>query len=368
MADPDPTPADLIALQDFEAVARQRLPKMVYDYYASGAHDEHTLGRNRQAWNELSLHYNVLVDVSARSTQTTVLGRTVSMPVLAAPTAFHGLAHPHGERASARGIAGGGTVMLLSTLSTAPVEEVVREAEAGGGAVWMQLYVYRDRAVTADLVARVQAAGVEAIVLTVDAPVLGTRERDVRNRFHLPEGIRMENLVSAGFEGLPALDGASGLAGYVADLFDPSLSWDDIEWIRGLTSLPVLVKGVVRPDDAVRAVERGAAGVVVSNHGGRQLDTAPATAQVLGPVAEAVDGRAEIYVDGGIRRGTDVVKAVALGAQAVLIGRPLLWGLAADGAAGVTRVLDLLRAEVDLAMALSGRPTVGELTPDLLTG
>jgi 4-hydroxymandelate oxidase len=256
--------------------------------------------------------------------------------------------------------------MILSTLSTTPVEEVVA---AASGPVWFQLYVYKDRAATEGLVRRAEAAGCRALVLTVDAPLLGRRERDVRNRFRLPPGLAVANMLSEGYGDVPPAAADSSLAAYVASLLDPALSWKDVAWLQSITRLPVLVKGIVRPDDAVRAAEAGAAGVVVSNHGGRQLDTSPATIDVLPEVADALAARGhsiEVLMDGGVRRGTDVLKALASGARAVLVGRPILWGLAADGEAGAAHVLRLLRDELDLAMALAGAPTVGDVTRDLV--
>jgi 4-hydroxymandelate oxidase len=226
--------------------------------------------------------------------------------------------------------------------------------------------VYRDRGATRALVQRAQAAGCKALVLTVDAPLLGRRERDVRNRFTLPAGLMVKNLLADGMASLPADIADSGLAAYFASLIDPALTWKDVAWLRSISDLPVLVKGIVRPDDAVRAIDNGASGIVVSNHGGRQLDTSPATISVLGPIADAVNGRVEILLDGGVRRGTDVVKALALGARAVLLGRPILWGLAADGERGVGTVLQMLRNEIDLAMTLCGCATIDSIGRDLL--
>jgi len=359
---------DEVSLFDFERAAAARLTKSALDYYASGAHDEITLRRNRQAFEQLAVHYRVLVDVSERDLSTRVLaaqggGHALSLPVMVAPTAFHRMAHPDGELATVRAAGAAGTIMILSTLSNTRVEEVV---EAASGPVWFQLYVYRDREATKGLVERAEAAGCRALVLTVDAPRLGVRERDVRNRFELPEGLSVVNMLAEGKGAVVAPKMDSGLAAYFASLIDPSLTFDDLEWLASITDLPVIVKGVVRGDDARRAVDHGACGVVVSNHGGRQLDTSPATIDVLPEVVEAIDGRAEVFVDGGVRRGTDVLKAVALGAKAVLVGRPVLWGLACDGQAGVERVLDLLRAELDLAMTLAGAPTLADVGRDLV--
>ena len=350
-----------IHLAEFEEFARERLSQMVYDYYAGGAHDEVTLRLNRAAFAQLSLRYRVLRDVTHRTTETELLGTKLSMPIAIAPTAFHQLACEEGEVATARAARDAGTLMTLSTLSTRTIEDV---AAAAGGKLWFQLYVYRDREATRDLVARAEAAGARALVLTVDAQLFGGRERDARNRFQLPPGLRMVNL-SGGLTDFTEGDG-SRLAAYVNSLFDPSLSWPDLDWLCAATRLPVLVKGVVRGDDSALALEHGAAGVIVSNHGGRQLDTAPAPISVLSEVVDAVGGRGAVLLDGGIRRGTDVAKAIALGADAVLIGRPVLWGLAHAGEDGVRAVLEMLRTEFDLAMGLCGACSPRELTPDLV--
>jgi len=353
-----------VNLFELEALAREKLPRKFFDYYASGAQDEVTLRENRAAFQRLTLAYRVLVDVSHRDPATTVLGERVSFPALVAPTAFQRLAHPDGELATVRAAGGEGTVMILSTLSNTSVEEVVA---AASGPVWFQLYVYKDRKITEGLVRRAEAAGCRAIVLTADAPVIGRRERDIRNRFHLPPGLSVANLLPEGYGELVKAAGDSGLAAYVSALIDPALSWRDVDWLRSLTGLPLVIKGIVRPDDALRAAEAGAAAVVVSNHGGRQLDTAPATIDVLPEVAEALAGHpVEIFMDGGVRRGTDILKALALGARAVLVGRPILWGLATGGEAGAASVLRLLRNELDLAMALAGAPTVADITRDLV--
>jgi len=357
-------PGGALNLVELQEAARERLPAITYDYYASGAHDEHTLRENEAAWARVHLHYRVLVDVSARDLSTTVLGTRVSMPILVAPTAFHRLACPDGELATARAASRARTVMCLSSLSNTGVEDV---CAVSGGPVWFQLYVYRDRAATEALVARAEAAGASALVLTVDAPLLGRRERDVRNRFHLPDGLRVENLTAAGHGDVALRSGESGLAAYFAEKLDPSLTWKDVAWLRSVTRVPLLVKGIVRPDDARRAIDHGASGVVVSNHGGRQLDGSPATAAVLAPIANAVQGRIEVLIDGGVRRGTDVLKALSLGARAVLIGRPILWGLAVAGEDGALAVLETLRHELDHAMALAGCARVSDATHDLVS-
>lgn len=251
----------------------------------------------------------------------------------------------------------------MSTLSNTRMEDV---AKVSTGPRWFQLYVYRDRGVTRSLVQRAEAAGFTALESTVDAPLLGQREADVRNHFHLPDGLTAANLVAPELDHVPDVAGQSGLAAYITHLLDDNLTWRDVEWLWSITKLPVLVKGVSRGDDAKHAVESGAAGVIVSNHGGRQLDTARPTIRALPEVVEAVAGRADVLIDGGIRRGTDVLKALALGARAMQVGRPVLWGLAVDGEAGLRHVLELLRAEFDLAMALCGCRSVAEITRDLI--
>jgi 4-hydroxymandelate oxidase len=351
-----------LSIAELEELARAKLPKMAYDYFAGGAGDEVTLRENVAAYARIRVHHRVLVDVSRRVMDTVVLGQRVSMPVLVAPTAFHRLAHPDGELATVRAAGGAGTVMILSSLSTTAVEDVVK---AASGPVWFQLYVYKDREATHDLVARAEAAGCKGLVLTVDVPVSAVRERDVRNRFSLPEGLRMENLAAAGYATLPPTLG-SGLGAYITERLDPALTWKDVAWLRSVTRLPLVIKGVVRADDARRVVESGADALVVSNHGGRQLDGSPPTIEVLARVAEAAVGQCEVLVDGGVRRGVDVLKALALGARAVLIGRPVLWGLAVGGEDGVRQVLEMLRSEIDIAMGLAGCPTVAEVTRDLV--
>jgi len=351
-----------VNLAEIESAARERLTAIAYEYYAGGANDEVTVRENRAAFDRLALRYHVLVDVSRRSTTTTVLGAPVDFPVLVAPTAFQRLACDEGEIATARAASAAGTVMILSTASTCAIEDVA----AVGGRQWFQLYVYSDRGLTKALVERAEACGMGAVVLTVDAPVLGRRERDLRNRFHLPAGVRLANVPSSGSVPMPTGHDESGLTSHFASGIDAGLTWRDVDWLRSITRLPVLIKGIVRGDDAARAVAHGAAGIIVSNHGGRQLDTAIASIRALPEVVDAVAGRAEVLLDGGIRRGTDVIKAIALGARAVLVGRPVVWGLAAGGEAGARRVLDLLRAEVDLAMALCGCPTIGDISRDLV--
>lgn len=353
----------LLNLFDYERAAAERIPEPALGYLTGGANDEVTLRANRAAFDGIALRYRTMVDVSTRDLGTAVLGTPVAWPVLVAPTAMQRLAHPDGECATARAASRLGTIMIVSTTATVGLAEVCAATSAPK---WFQCYIYRDRGVTGALLEKARAAGYSAIVLTVDAPMLGRRERDVRHGFHLPDGLKLPNAELAGEGELPETSGDSSLARHLARTHDSALTPKDIDWIRELTGLPVVVKGIVRGDDAAVAVAHGAAGIVVSNHGGRQLDTAIAAIRALPDVVDAVGQRAEVYVDGGVRRGTDVIKAIALGARAVLLGRPVLWGLAVNGETGVYDALALLRDEIDLAMCLCGCRNVAEITRDLI--
>jgi 4-hydroxymandelate oxidase len=352
-----------VNLTDFEAAAREALPKPAFDFFAGGAADEITLRENRRGFDDLDLYFRVLTGVETRDLSVTLFGHRMAIPVLIAPMGFHKMAHPDGEIATTRAAAAAAVVHVVSTMANITLEEIRASAP---GPLWFQLYVYKDRGITRSLVERAEAAGYGVLQITVDLPVLGRREADVRNGFGLPGGLRVANLDGTGLNVLDSVAGASGVAAYTTRLLDPSLTWKDVEWLRSITKLPVIVKGVVRADDARIAVEAGAAGVVVSNHGGRQLDTAPATIRALPEVADAIGGRAVILLDGGVRRGTDVIKALALGANAVQIGRPILWGLAIGGQAGVAQVLEILRYEFDAAMALCGCASVDRVPRDLV--
>ena len=337
--------SDPVCVADYERLAESKLEPGAFGYYAGGAGDELALSGNVEAWCRLRLRPRVLVDVSAVSTETTVLGTLVSMPLLVAPTAIQRLAHPDGEPGMARAAAAAGTIMCLSTLATATAEEVA--AAAPGAPRWFQLYVFRDRGVTRSFVDQAVAHDYGAIVLTVDAPRLGRRERDLRTGFRVPEEIVVPSMAAlGGWEGATPLE----LLGAI----DPSLTWADLEELRSLSSLPLVLKGIQTGEDAAIACEHGVDAIVVSNHGGRQLDAVASTAELLPEIVDAVAGRIEVYVDGGIRRGSDVVKALALGARAVLAGRAPLWGLACNGEAGARSVLELLQAEIELALALCG--------------
>jgi isopentenyl diphosphate isomerase/L-lactate dehydrogenase-like FMN-dependent dehydrogenase len=339
---------------DYERLAEERAEPGYWGYVVGGAGDEVTLRENREAYGRVLLRPRMLVDVSAVSTATTVLGTEIALPLMVAPTSLQRVAHPDGEPALARAAASVGTVYTLSSLgSVRPAELAAAAPEARR---WFQLYWSRDRDFTRDLVREAAANGFGAIVLTVDLPTAGPRERDLRSGFSLPEGLPMPNLPRT-------LVGSDYFHDTLGEIVDTSLTWRDLEWLRSECDLPLVVKGVLTAEDASLAVEHGAAGLVVSNHGGRQLDGVPATLDVLPEVAEVVAGRGEVYLDGGIRRGTDVAKALALGARAVFIGRPALWGLAAAGEEGARHVLEILRDEIRLALLLLGCPSPADIGP-----
>lgn len=333
---------DSINVFDYEPLAQARMEPSAWDYYQSGSDDELTQRANRAAFERIRLRPRVLVDVSTCDMRTTVLGTPVSMPVLIAPTAFHSLAHPEGECATARAAGRAGSLMVVSSSSTRSLEDVAGQAS---GPLWFQLYVH-DRDSAEELVHRVAQAGYRALVVTVDSPRWGRKERSIRSGFRIPRKANFTDAKAA------------------VDVI--SLTWESLGWLRSLTSLPLVLKGILTAEDAVLAVQHGVDGIIVSNHGGRQLDTAIASIEALPEVVEAVNGGCEVYMDGGIRRGTDILKALALGARAVLVGRPVLWGLAANGADGASHVLELLRAEFELAMALCGRPTVESIDRSLV--
>lgn len=343
----------LVNVSDFARAAAGHLEAGLLGYYAGGAADERTLAENEAAFARRRLRPRVLVDVGTVTAATTVLGSEVSMPVLVAPTALHRMAHPDGEPGMARAAAAAGTIYCLSTLATSRPGEVAARAPAAPR--WFQVYCFRDRAVTRALVEEAVDQGFDALVLTVDAPRAGRRERDLRTGFNVPAEVDM-----------PAVRAATGSAtcptpAEFFSLLDLSLDWSIVEELAE-HGLPVVIKGIQTGEDAALAAEHGAAAVVVSNHGGRQLDGVAASIDVLPEAVDAVAGRAEVYMDGGVRRGTDVLVALALGARAVLVGRPALWGLAVAGEAGALRVLELLRAEVELGLTLLGAPTPADVT------
>jgi isopentenyl diphosphate isomerase/L-lactate dehydrogenase-like FMN-dependent dehydrogenase len=344
---------DLINIADFERVAAETLELGVLGYFAGGAGDEVTLRENVAAWGRWRLRPRMLAGLGEWSARTELLGAELAMPVLVAPVAYQRLVHPEAEIAMARAAAAAGTVMCLSTLATTRPRELAEAVP--GGRRWFQLYCFRDEGITKALMDEAVEAGFEAIVVTVDAPRGGNRERDLRTGFRIPEDL-----------GVPSVEAALGSGRSVTieetfGLMEPALSWRYLEELASECDLPVLVKGVLGDEDAALAVEHGAAGVVVSNHGGRQLDRVAATGDAFPEIVDAVEGRAAVLVDGGIRRGVDVVTALALGADAVLVGRPALWGLAVGGEEGARRVLELLRHELELALALCGCSSPSEL-------
>jgi isopentenyl diphosphate isomerase/L-lactate dehydrogenase-like FMN-dependent dehydrogenase len=340
-----------LTLADFECRAAELLEPGPYGYYAGAAGDEITLRDNERAWRRIAIRPRVMVDVSSVDMRTTLLGSERPHPVVIAPVAFQALAHEEGECATARAAAGAGAVFSLSSFATTTPAAA---AEAAPGASrWLQLYVFRDRGVSDDLVAQAVEAGYEAIVVTVDLPVMGRREREIRSGYAIDARTVVPSVAAIGRTGLKLTE--------IGLLIDPSLTWADLEAFAERSGLPVLVKGVLTAKDARRAAEHGAAGVVVSNHGGRQLDTVVSGADALPEIADAVGDRIDVLVDGGVRRGTDVLKALALGARAVMVGRPVLWGLAVGGERGVARVLEVLLAEFEVALALAGIPAAAQL-------
>lgn len=354
-----------MGLDGFEAAARSVLADDVWGYIQGGSGGESALAANRAALDRLRIRPRFLVDVSRCDPRTEVLGRVLDTPVGIAPMAYHRLAHPEGEVATARAAGKAGAVCTVSMFASRTLEDI---AAAADGPLWLQLYWLRDREAVAELAGRAAAAGFRALVLTVDAPRVAGRPRDARSGFTVPPGIRAVNLP----ESLTAAahlrsDGSSAIERHSREQFDPSVTWADLAWLLERTGLPVLLKGILTAEDAHLAMEHGAAGVVVSNHGGRQLDSAVAAADALPEVVEAVAGRGAVVVDGGIRHGSDVLKVLALGADLALLGRPVLWGLAGSGERGVLDVLRLVRDELEEAMVLSGCPRVEEITPAFVT-
>ncbi|MCP1381223.1 alpha-hydroxy acid oxidase [Runella salmonicolor] len=336
--------SQIVNLFDFEKLAVSKMANMAYEYVASGAADEFTVRWNRQALDAIKLNPTVLVDVSQIDTSTSLLGLDLSHPILIAPTAYHKIMHPEGELATARGAGDASAVYVVSSFTTTPLEEITRVATQP---LWLQLYVRDDRHFTKDLVQEAEYQGCRALCITVDTPVAGARNRQQRVNFALPHGIHT-----------PHMQDAFALT--------KSLTWKDIEWLKSFAKIPVLLKGILNPEDAEKAVQSGVSGIIVSNHSGRNLDTVPATIEALPRIAEKVNKRIPILMDGGIRRGTDVLKAIALGANAVLVGKPICFGLACGGAEGVTKVLEILRNEFELAMALTGKTTIASIDSSVI--
>eukprot|EP01130_Rhizamoeba_saxonica_P004826 TRINITY_DN1960_c0_g1_i1.p1 TRINITY_DN1960_c0_g1~~TRINITY_DN1960_c0_g1_i1.p1 ORF type:complete len:356 (+),score=71.57 TRINITY_DN1960_c0_g1_i1:187-1254(+) len=347
----------MLNLNDYQQEAKKILPKMVYDYYSSGARDQITLRQNTQSFEDISLIFRVLVNVSKIDTGINFYGHQLPSPIMIAPTAMHKLADEDGEISTAIAASETNTLMGLSSLSTTSLEDV---SQVPGPKIF-QLYVLKDRVLTESLVKQAERCGYLAIAVTVDAPVLGTRESDVRNQFSLPKGLKLPH-----YDSELNSDGGSGLEEFFLKNLDSSLIWEDIYWLKKISSLPILLKGVVSPIDAQLAVHHGFDGIIVSNHGARQLDTSLATIKCLPMVAESVRGRIPIYFDGGIRRGTDVLKALALGANGVFIGRPVLFGLAVGGSDGVKDVLRILNDELVQSMKLCGTPSIDSITEQIV--
>lgn len=362
MGETDPQQA--VNVTEFEQLAQNKMARELFEHVASGSDDEWTLRENLAAFQRIRLLPQVLRDVTHCDLSTTVLGQRVDLPVLLAPIACQCRFHPEGELAAARAAAGARTIYVLSTGSTFSIEEV---ASATQGPIWFQLYAYADKAITQGLVERAEASGYKAICLTVDNPITGRREADLRNRYFYPQKMLLRNLRHIGFNDLSADLNNEQLLAFAAKKLTVGLTWDDIEWLRSLTQLPLVLKGIMTKEDARRAVSCQAQAIIVSNHGGRQLDGVPASISVLEEIAGAIAGRVEILLDSGLRRGTDILKALALGAKAVLIGRPYIWGLAARGETGVTEVLDILKQELVIDMALAGCTKIPEVNRALVS-
>lgn len=349
-----------ICVKDFEILAKKSLPKNAYDYYSSGADEENTLKENVDAFKRLRIRPAILRDVSCIDTSTTILGNKIDFPICVAPTAMQRMAHPDGEVATAKAAAALGTCMVLSSWATSTIEEVNNSAP--GALRWFQLYIYKDRNIVRNLVRRAEKEGYKALAVTVDTPTLGQRRRDVRNRFALPSHLSLGNfsIADAHSDGVKSSND-SGLAAYVKDLIDPTLNWKHITWLKSITSLPIVLKGILTKESALEALESGIDGIWVTNHGARQLDGVPSSIEALPEIIEAVKGKVEVYLDGGVQLGTDAFKALAIGATAVFVGRPALWGLSYDGEDGVKRVLEILRDEFRRVMMLAGCRNIQEI-------
>jgi len=348
---------------DYEKASQLLLEPQANDYYQSGSMGEHTLADNINAYQRIKFLPRVLKDVSQLNSSIELAGNSLPSPLIISPTAFLGMAHPDGELAVARAANKSSTIMICSTMSNHPIEDITA---ATNSPVWFQLYVYKDKQATLALIERAKNAGCQALVITVDAPFLGRRERDVRNQFQLPSHLKMSNLHALEHSQLPNKHGHSGLAHYFENLIDKSLTWRDIGWIKEHANMPVYLKGILHPQDAKLAVEHGIDGIIVSNHGGRQLDGSIASIDALPAISIAVNQQIPIILDGGIRRGSDILKALALGAQCTGIGRPVIWGLSHSGQQGVEDVLNILQSELELAMALAGCSSVSNISNDII--
>ncbi len=351
-ADPSPDLSQAVNLYDIEQLAKARIGKMAYDFIDSGAADEITVKWNRESFDKIRLKPRVLTDVSKLDTSVDLFGEKLPYPILIAPSAYHRIIHPDGEIATAKGARAAQALYVVSSNTTTPIEEI---RESSDGPLWFQLYIWDDREKTKELIFKVIENGVTAICVTVDTPINGSRDRQIKSKFALPSDVHAPYLS----------DRAMARGGKIPQTLKP-LTWKDIEWLKSFTKVPVVLKGILNPDDAELAIQSGASGIIVSNHGGRNLDTLPATAEVMPFIADKVKGRVPLLMDGGIRRGTDVVKALAMGANAVLVGRPPCYGLGAGGADGVTKVMNMLRNELEIAMRLCGKPTLKSIDRSVL--
>lgn len=352
-------PPEPVNIFEYEELARERIEKGHYDFIAGGATDEITIRRTRAVLDSIMLRPRMMVDVSQRDLTTTVLGQEISLPVMLDPAGNHSAAHPEAEIASVRAAGTARTLMILSSHASRTLEEV---AGAASGPLWFQQYFFKDRGLTLEMAARAEEAGYSAICMTLDAKIKPKRERNIRNDYVGPVSPNYAQLDLSTHTWKFGADAPAG----PSDIRDQATVWSDLDWFASNIRLPVVVKGIMAGEDGRLSAEHGAKGIIVSNHGGRYLDTTLATIEVLPEVVKAVDGRAEVYLDGGVRRGTDVFKALALGAKSVLIGRPLFWGLAVNGEAGVVSVLEMLRDELDATMGMCGRPTVDSIGPDCI--
>lgn len=352
---------DIHDIKGFEHHAQNKLPKNIATFFSGGAGDEITLEENVSAFDRLKLLPRVLKNVEQRSLSTIVLDQNINFPLLIAPMAFQRLAHPEGEVAVARAAQEHNIMMVLSTLSTTSFKEIRANAKTP---LWLQLYIYRDRKITENLIQLAESSGYTGIVLTVDAPLYGKRVKELCNPLTLPSGFEVKNLQDVGLDlkGIPT----TKLTSYLASLLDPSICWNDLAWLRSITSLPIILKGVMNPKDIQIIIEHNIDAIIISNHGGRQLDTSLSSIDTLRLIRNSVEGKLEIILDGGIRKGSDILKALALGAKAVMVGRPILWGLAVGGEEGVKKVLTILKSELDLAMALCGYTSISQINEEIL--
>ncbi|MDF1827142.1 MAG: alpha-hydroxy acid oxidase [Legionellaceae bacterium] len=343
---------------DFEHEAKRILPSSIYDYIASGAYDEETLSNNKDAFKKIYITPRVLRGSTQTQTDISLLNHALPYPLFTAPTALHCLAHPSGEKATISALNELKLGMTLSTMSSVSLEEIAARANTP---LWFQLYIHKDRSLTQNLIQRAEKSGFNALVLTVDVPIMGKREQDIRHQFKLPEGVSAQNLPDNYFNTHANQAQGSSIKNHADALFDATLTWDDIGWIKSLTTLPIIIKGIMRADDAMLALKHGASGIIISNHGGRQLDTMPATIDVLPDIADTIQRKMPILIDGGFRRGSDVFKALALGADCIMMGRPILWALAAHGVEGVKRLFEIYQDELKETMILCGCNTIEDI-------